>query len=865
MSPPAAATFIAISANVVAGNNRILIATIATNVVATTAFFEGIPLTRIVVQSVSGGGEASIWYLLDPPIVTGGTFAAYFNATGTHCAGVSIYTGVDSRTPFGTAMGAQGTSTTASVTVGTASGELIVDVACLATSSATLTQVADQTERWNDTLGGVGGVRGAASTQLGSAGGVMSWTVGSSQNWAIAAVSLKPPTTPYYYWADASATYLSATAGGAIWKLRYDPDAGPTEVGALAASTATAGSTSTTLEDSTAPFGGASAYVNSIVKLTGGTGAGQYRRIASHTSTQLTVSAWATTPSTDTTYQVLASLWVSGANFGRPSYYYSKTYVPCGASANVRRLDAIAAPLALDTWADSGFVALHSSTFQKTDTPTFAGAKTANQIGTASAAPTSALTSLGSGVGDTSTTITDLIETQGYLFVAKEDGLYEFDSDGVARPVGLGLSRSNPDNENGRGSASFGDMILYPCSAGMIRYQIGSGSRPIGLEEITGFRRTANTGIVSAKDRRPVGVIRSGKYLYTTYNSDTKSLICQFRLRETVDPAGPEWVWNSLRDVSLVKGLGRDSDNRLWLKGADPDSGLRAFQVMELDPHGGTDTQFRRGAVSETYTIIFGEWTPNDGEQVQDRTFELETSGGWSAQTSLQPQVYRDDRNGAESIGSAITIGGTTINNWNVGSAAFSSAVTLSEDLDATETGVDVNDATPISARDIILVDSEKMSVTSKSSNTLTVVRGVENTAAATHSTSAAVTNAHNDTEYRSFTVLKVTTGATYTPLASDPMVMRVRRKGRTPMFYRCVVPANDAELSRYGLTAEDARQRLFRFQNQGVIAFNEPGPSGPRSDSFNAEVVSVQDTRYETATGIGYGIQLTLRRHQVD
>ena len=58
---------------------------------------------------------------------------------------------------------------------------------------------------------------------------------------------------------------------------------------------------------------------------------------------------------------------------------------------------------------------------------------------------------------------------------------------------------------------------------------------------------------------------------------------------------------------------------------------------------------------------------------------------------------------------------------------------TLAEDLDASETGVDVGSATGIVATDIIDIGGELMLVGSISSNTLTVTRGHGGTTATTH------------------------------------------------------------------------------------------------------------------------------------
>ena len=66
-------------------------------------------------------------------------------------------------------------------------------------------------------------------------------------------------------------------------------------------------------------------------------------------------------------------------------------------------------------------------------------------------------------------------------------------------------------------------------------------------------------------------------------------------------------------------------------------------------------------------------------------------------------------------------------------------ATALAEGLDVDETGADVNSATKFAAGDIIKIGSEYMKVSSILSNTLTVTRGVANTPAVIHATSASV------------------------------------------------------------------------------------------------------------------------------
>uniref|UniRef100_A0A6M3IJ37 Putative head tail connector protein n=1 Tax=viral metagenome TaxID=1070528 RepID=A0A6M3IJ37_9ZZZZ len=69
---------------------------------------------------------------------------------------------------------------------------------------------------------------------------------------------------------------------------------------------------------------------------------------------------------------------------------------------------------------------------------------------------------------------------------------------------------------------------------------------------------------------------------------------------------------------------------------------------------------------------------------------------------------------------------------------------TTTEELDASETGVDVTDRTVLEVGDTLLIESEQMYVTAitagaGNAGTLTVVRGVNGTTAATHTTAKAI------------------------------------------------------------------------------------------------------------------------------
>lgn len=67
------------------------------------------------------------------------------------------------------------------------------------------------------------------------------------------------------------------------------------------------------------------------------------------------------------------------------------------------------------------------------------------------------------------------------------------------------------------------------------------------------------------------------------------------------------------------------------------------------------------------------------------------------------------------------------------------STTTTNEEMDASETGMDVVSSTPFAVGMTILVESEQMFISAVGTNTLTVTRGVNGTTAATHAISQTV------------------------------------------------------------------------------------------------------------------------------
>ncbi len=140
----------------------------------------------------SSKSRVEIWSLLAPDI---GTHDVVVNVSDDGHDGVAIgvmtFTNVDQGTPLGTFASAQGDSSTASATVGSASGELVFGVVAIDNSSnLALTPGSGQAEQWDlfaDDKGNGGG-----STESGAASVTTSWTWGSSDKWVVGGVSIKP-------------------------------------------------------------------------------------------------------------------------------------------------------------------------------------------------------------------------------------------------------------------------------------------------------------------------------------------------------------------------------------------------------------------------------------------------------------------------------------------------------------------------------------------------------------------------------------------------------------------------------------------------------------------------------------------------
>jgi hypothetical protein len=167
----------------------------------TAVTYNGAALTKLGVAS-NGTVQAEIWYIKAPSTGTNNIVITAPFPTDIMASAVS-FTGVDQTTPFKTGTGAFttafGTSATASRTITSgAAGDPIFDIMGAntnATPTVTNATTAGQTLR-NTATGGVRTVAMGQSTAYGKTTSTnMSWTLGSSVDWAIAAVAIKASTT----------------------------------------------------------------------------------------------------------------------------------------------------------------------------------------------------------------------------------------------------------------------------------------------------------------------------------------------------------------------------------------------------------------------------------------------------------------------------------------------------------------------------------------------------------------------------------------------------------------------------------------------------------------------------------------------
>lgn len=164
----------------------------ANSVAAVT--FDGSAMTELAhVQNAISLSHVYV-YGLKVANKTGGTYTISIDlalGTGGEIASASIaLNGVNQTTPFGTGVSATGATSPATVNASSAATELVIDVASVVAAANTLTAGAGQTVNTGFPVTN-SSVRTSSSWETGAATTTMSWTLGSNNQWAIAAVPVK--------------------------------------------------------------------------------------------------------------------------------------------------------------------------------------------------------------------------------------------------------------------------------------------------------------------------------------------------------------------------------------------------------------------------------------------------------------------------------------------------------------------------------------------------------------------------------------------------------------------------------------------------------------------------------------------------
>jgi hypothetical protein len=181
---------ITLSHTVGTGENRLLLVGVSLrDRTVTSVNYGGVAMTLVGSRANGTNSIIYIYRLLNPTSGTANISVVLNGAPGKGAAvGAIDYSGVDQSTPLGTFASASGWTSSPSLSVSSASGQMVFDVLSVRQTTA-LTPGAGQTERWDFSRGEI---RSGASTEPAtSATTTMSWTSGLGY-WAIGGVAIRP-------------------------------------------------------------------------------------------------------------------------------------------------------------------------------------------------------------------------------------------------------------------------------------------------------------------------------------------------------------------------------------------------------------------------------------------------------------------------------------------------------------------------------------------------------------------------------------------------------------------------------------------------------------------------------------------------
>ena len=182
------------------GSDRLLLVGVSINndnlETVSSISYAGAPLAPVgsVSHQGSGGDDSrvEIWKMIDPPVGTHEIQVTFSTDLLRYAVvGAITLTGVDQVDPLGPFASRYADSASASVTLPSASGELVVGVfSCETCTSVNFTPPA--LGRWGLAAGGGNTIGAGASIEGGSTQSIISASLGSSDHWAMGAVSIRP-------------------------------------------------------------------------------------------------------------------------------------------------------------------------------------------------------------------------------------------------------------------------------------------------------------------------------------------------------------------------------------------------------------------------------------------------------------------------------------------------------------------------------------------------------------------------------------------------------------------------------------------------------------------------------------------------
>ena len=374
--------------------------------------------------------------------------------------------------------------------------------------------------------------------------------------------------------------------------------------------------------------------------------------------------AWKMSVSGTTITIVETTDFGGGAEAGPLTKFEGQWYLPLGPTVPFRRLTTVATGTG-DTWtaADAGTFALALATIQDGATARLARGYSDNLVALASTAPlTSGNWGSGFEVGDTSASITNLVDTGVAVFVAKEDNLYRFETTGASRAL-FHLQIGSGDSTNGTGLLPLPgtETAFYNHQSGLMLID-GLELRPgIGPDIIPTNEAIPNLTLEPYLGRHYESAA-SNRWIFSVYRVvESGSTRTYILAGEMVKGAGG-LLWSTAigLEESAARGCHVDSEFRLW----GQSGGQIYFRKLGADggPDGGRDS-LGRGAASQTHRVILPEvpFFRANGEPVPHTLKEIvQVDALFRNIDDTCPAQIHQQRDGGplETVGSTVTSAG---------------------------------------------------------------------------------------------------------------------------------------------------------------------------------------------------------------